>query len=183
MLTSRGESTPFVPHYVFTLYVLLRKMRAVIVGNSGSGKSTLAKRLAKSDKVSHLDLDSLAWSEAEPTRRRALSESFEAIDDFLRGVPSWVVEGCYSDLIEHIQDRATHFYFMNLPVNQCVLNCRNRPWEPTKYESKEKQDENLEMLIGWVQDYFTRDDEFSHRSHQRIYDAFDGEKIEITSNR
>lgn len=158
-------------------------MKIIIIGNSGSGKSTLAGRLANDNGLAHLDLDEIAWQEDHPTTRRSVEDSAQLIDAFTDSHPGWVIEGCYASLIEHAAKRASILYFLNLPVEACVENCRNRPWEPHKYRSKEEQDRNLSMLIDWVQDYFTRDDDFSHASHRRIFDAFAGEKIEYISNR
>ena len=39
------------------------------------------------------------------------------------------------------------------------------------------------MLIKWIQDYLERVDDFPCASHRRIFDQFDGEKIELSSNR
>lgn len=38
------------------------------------------------------------------------------------------------------------------------------------------------MLIDWVREYETRDDEFSLREHRRLFDTHDGPKTEYTSN-
>ncbi|MGJ8655820.1 MAG: shikimate kinase [Akkermansiaceae bacterium] len=157
-------------------------MRALIIGNSGSGKSTLAKNFVKEQQGAHLDLDTLAWSKEKPTERRSLAESVKEIDAFLLSYTNWVIEGCYSDLIRYVVGHSTHLYFLNLSVESCVANCRNRPWEPHKYESKQAQDANLEMLIEWVGDYMNRDDDFSYRSHRKIFDQYGGCKTEITSN-
>lgn len=55
-----------------------------------------------------------------------------------------------------------------------------RPWEPHKYPSKEAQDANLEMLIGWIAEYETRTDTFSLAAHRALFDRFTGDKIELT---
>jgi hypothetical protein len=38
------------------------------------------------------------------------------------------------------------------------------------------------MLLVWVAEYEVREDEFSLRSHRRIFDGFNGAKREITAN-
>ena len=157
-------------------------MRALVIGNSGSGKSTLAKRLADRKKISHLDLDTLAWRKDEPTHRRSFAESAAEIDAFLGLNDAWVVEGCYADLIEHVTDNASHLFFLNLSVDDCIQNCRKRPWEPHKYKTKQDQDRNLGALIDWVRNYPDRDDEFSYQRHRKIFTGFRGCKTEITSN-
>jgi len=157
-------------------------MRIIIFGNSGSGKSSLARRLSDGKGIAHLDLDEVAWQKDLATTRLPVDESVELIDAFTAANPNWVIEGCYASLIEYVAEQATKLYFMNLPVQECVENCRNRPWEPHKYASKAEQDENLDMLIDWVQDYFEREDEFSYASHRRIFERFGGEKVELRSN-
>lgn len=149
------------------------------MGNSGSGKSTLAARLANENGLAHLDLDTLAWLPGTPPRRRPLADSVAAIEAFFAEHDRWVVEGCYGDLVRAVLPYATKLYFMNPGVETCIANCRARPWEPHKYESKAAQDSNLEMLIDWVRGYETRTDELSLAAHRTIFDAFTGDKIEI----
>jgi len=38
------------------------------------------------------------------------------------------------------------------------------------------------MLVRWVREYETRDDEFSLRRHRQLFAQFDGEKVEYTDN-
>jgi len=161
--------------------------RILIFGNSGSGKTTLAQRLCKEYQLAHLDLDTIAWqaavSENKPPQRNALSKSKILIDSFCDTHSSWVIEGCYADLLNLVCDSANELIYMNLPIQLCVENAKNRKWEPHKYESKKAQDQNLEMLIEWIEHYDTREDTFSKVAHQSIYDGFDGEKRRIVSNR
>lgn len=157
-------------------------MKIVIIGNSGSGKSTLARRLAEENRLPHLDLDEVAWQKDHPTIRRSVEESAESIDAFTERHENWVIEGCYASLIGYVAPQSDELYFLNLPVESCIENCRNRPWEPHKYRSKDEQDQNLSMLIAWVQDYFTRKDDFSHASHRGIFDGYGGKKVELVSN-
>tara|TARA_R110002072_G_C7839268_1_gene524828 strand:- start:274 stop:753 length:480 start_codon:yes stop_codon:yes gene_type:complete len=154
----------------------------VIFGNSGSGKSTLAKRLCSSEDLSHLDLDTLAWKPTSPPERAPVEDSKLEILDFLDSNRNWVIEGCYSDLVEIVLPFSNEIIFMNLPVELCIENARSRPWEPHKYESKQAQDSNLKMLIGWISQYSERTDTFSALAHTRLYEQYSGEKIMITSN-
>jgi len=32
------------------------------------------------------------------------------------------------------------------------------------------------MLQRWVREYYTREDEYSHAAHQRVFDGFEGTK-------
>ena len=154
--------------------------RILIAGNSGSGKSTLAKRLARGGRA-HLDLDGLAWQPQMPPVRRALADSARELEAFMAANERWVIEGCYADLLAIPLPRCTKLVFLNPGVEACVANARGRPWEPHKYPSKEAQDANLAMLIGWIRDYANRDDALSLAAHRKLFDGFHGDKIELTS--
>ena len=150
--------------------------RIIIFGNSGSGKSTLAKQLVAESGLVHLDLDILAWLPETPPQRAPLDESRIKIDSFVQSNTAWVIEGCYADLLELAASSANEAIFMDLSVEQCIDNARNRPWEPHKYASKQAQDQNLAMLIDWIREYTERTDEFSYVAHKRLYDSFTGKK-------
>lgn len=156
--------------------------RILIFGNSGSGKSTLAKKLCDDGNLSHLDLDTLAWVPTVPPQRKPLEESESEILDFISSNHGWVIEGCYSDLLEIALVYSTEMIFMDLPVELCIENARNRPWEPHKYESKEAQDSNLNMLVDWISQYAKRTDTFSRASHVALYENYKGKKSIVISN-
>ena len=155
--------------------------RLVILGNSGSGKSTLALRLARAGSLAHLDLDTRAWEPRIPPARRPLTQSAGDIAVFMDANGDWVIEGCYSDLLAIPLPRCTRMIFLNPGIDACIANSRARPWEPHKYPSKEAQDANLAMLIGWIRDYERRTDEFSLAAHRGLFDRFTGDKVELTS--
>ncbi|MDH5639361.1 MAG: AAA family ATPase [Nitrospinota bacterium] len=156
--------------------------KIVIFGNSGSGKSTLAKRLSERHKLRHLDLDILAWEKDRPMKRRSLKESSSEIETFMRSNHSWVIDGCYSSLLQIAMSECGEIIFLNPGEEVCLSNCNNRPWEPHKYASPEAQNDNLEMLLNWVRQYSKRTDEFSLESHQALFNGFIGKKIEYQSN-
>ncbi len=154
----------------------------LIFGNSGSGKSTLAKSLCKAQGLAHLDLDSLAWQATTPPTRKSLNASKIEIDNFIKANDAWVIEGCYTDLLALAESSSSEIIFMNLPIEQCILNAKSRPWEPHKYQSKQAQDENLAMLIDWISQYTKRDDTFSMSAHLNFYNNYRGKKRIISSN-
>lgn len=156
--------------------------RIVIFGNSGSGKSTLAKHFSEQFNLAHLDLDTLAWQDTQPPTRLPISESKQHIDQFLKLESKWVIEGCYGDLINLILPSCNELYFLNLSVEDCLANARNRPWEPHKYASKKEQDANLTMLLDWIAQYSNRVDEFSLSNHMKMFDQFGGNKHMVTHN-
>ena len=155
--------------------------KILIFGNSGSGKSTLAKKLRTSFGLQHLDLDILAWEETQPPTRKDLSESIATLDDFILKHNNWVIEGCYADLLMYVSQSANEIIFLNPGNEICIERCKNREWEPHKYESKDAQDKNLEMLMEWVSEYDKREDEFSLKSHKFLFSSFVGKKNEVTN--
>ena len=154
----------------------------LIFGNSGSGKSTLAKSICKSHGFAHLDLDTLAWEATCPPQRKNIQESEVEILNFIAVNQSWVIEGCYTDLLTLVEPYSNEIIFMNLSIDMCIANAKLRPWEPHKYKSKKKQDENLPMLINWIRCYTKRYDTFSLTAHQHFYNSYLGKKRIIESN-
>ncbi|GLR69844.1 AAA family ATPase [Agaribacter marinus] len=156
--------------------------KTVIFGNSGSGKSTLASTIAKQKLIAHLDLDTIAWEPSSPPVRRSIRDARNQIGRFLKSNASWVVEGCYSDLLEIVLPEASNIIYLNLSTDACIENAKSRPWEPHKYKSKEVQDANLNMLIDWIKEYPHRTDTFSRSEHERLFKLFDGPKVMYSSN-
>ena len=154
----------------------------LIFGNSGSGKSTRAKKLCRLEGLPHLDLDTLAWKQSNPPERKPLTESNAEIEKFINSNKGWVVEGCYSDLLEIALPFSNEIIFMNLPIELCIENAKNRPWEAHKYESKEAQNDNLKMLIDWISQYSVRKDTFSEFAHNAMYENYSGKKIMVSKN-
>ena len=156
--------------------------RIIIFGNSGSGKSTLSKAICAKVGIMHLDLDTLAWKDTSPPERMEIKDSKLKIDKFLDSHEQWVIEGCYSDLIELISKSSNQVVFMDLSIKSCIENAKMRPWEPHKYASKDEQDKNLSMLIDWISEYENRQDTFSRRAHLKIFEEYKGSKIQISTN-
>ena len=156
--------------------------KIIIFGNSGAGKSTLALKLSNKHSLAHLDLDTLAWLPGSPPARKPLLESQKAIDSFIQLHQNWVIEGCYTDLLELAAGKANELIFLDLPIESCIENAKSRAWEPHKYESKQAQDENLAMLLNWIAEYTTRSDNFSRDSHLCFYEKFKAKKTRLTKN-
>jgi len=97
--------------------------------------------------LARLDLDMLAWEDTNPPIRKPLKDSAGQIALFIETNEKWIIEGCYSDLLAIAIKQANEVIFLNPGLDACIDNCRNRPWKPHKYESAEKQEQNLDMLL------------------------------------
>lgn len=154
-------------------------MKIILMGNAGSGKSTLAQKLISKEQAVRLSLDQIAWEEG--TRRKVLEESLSELHSFFKQHHSWILEGCYGDLIEAVIDQAEELIFLNPGAEVCVQHCFRRPWEPDKFNSPEEQEEMLSSLIQWVRNYEIREDEYSLKRHRKIFDQFKGKKTEYNT--
>ena len=154
-------------------------MRIAIIGNSGSGKSTLARRLREKHSLAFLELDSIVWEPGKIAVLRDADAIERDLNRFLRDNDSWVIEGCYGELVRQALVEKPELFFLNPDESVCVENNRRRPWEPHKYASKEAQDAMLENLLVWVRGYYTRDDQWSLAAHRAVFDAYQGPKKEV----
>ena len=155
--------------------------KIVIFGNSGSGKSTLAQVLQQQG-LAHLDLDTIAWDTSPVLKRKNILASKSMVDAFIAQHDAWVIEGCYADLIVLAMASSNEIIYMNLSVELCIQNAKNRPWEPHKYDSKAAQDRNLTMLIDWIKQYPHRADTCSQQMHDKLYLEYQGNKKKINQN-
>lgn len=154
-------------------------MRIAVLGNSGSGKSTLATWLAQSANLPVLDLDSVAWERDQPAVARADALAEADVTNFCNTHPTWVVEGCYGNLIDAALQFDPFLIFLNPGVESCTAHCLGRPWEPHKYASKAEQDANLQFLLSWVAKYYSREGPTSLANHRSIFNKYSGRKVEF----
>ena len=152
------------------------RMRIAILGNSGSGKSTLARWLGDRSGAPLLDLDTVAWEPNKVAVATAEDASVSSVSAFCTSNTSWVLEGCYANLIRAALPFMPILVFLDPGEERCIANCRSRPWEPHKYASKAAQDERLPFLLTWVRQYYARGGEMSHSSHAATYAAYIGPK-------
>lgn len=156
-------------------------MRVAILGNSGSGKSTLSRWLAQAAAVPVLDLDTVAWETDQSTTLKPEHAAREDVHAFCIGHEHWIVEGCYANLVEAALTYSPHLILLNPGEAACLANCRARPWEPHKYATKSAQDANLQFLLSWASEYYTRTGPLSLCAHQACFEAYSGPKRELTS--
>jgi len=69
--------------------------------------------------------------------------------------------------------------FLDPGRERCIANCRDRPWEPHKYASRQEQDANLDFLLSWVAEYDTREGPMSRGAHRDLFAAYAGRKVEL----
>lgn len=151
-------------------------MKVILLGNAGAGKSTMARRLMHGRSIPRLSLDEIAW--AEGTERRPLEESVQALLKFIDDNEHWIIEGCYSDLVEVALPFCDELRFLNPGVEVCVEHCLKRPWEPEKFPTEKEQEEMLANLVAWVREYETRNDEYGLQRHRLLFERFQGKKRE-----
>lgn len=152
-------------------------MKIILLGNAGSGKSTLSKKIICREPAARLSLDEVAFHNG--AERRPLKESIADVKKFIQSHDSWVIEGCYANIIEAILNECEEFIFLSPGVDTCIAHCRSRPWEPEKFNSLEEQNDNLNNLIEWVRSYEHRTDEYGLGSHKYLYESFNGKKREL----
>ena len=153
-------------------------MNTIILGNSGSGKSTLAQSLSSESSVACLPLDDVAF--VAGAERRPIADSVAAVADFIRAHKTWVIEGCYADIITPVLPQCERLVFLNPGTDTCIAHCHARPWEPDKFATSALQDEHLQALLDWVRLYDSRTDEYGLAAHRLLFDAHQGNKLELT---
>ncbi len=146
------------------------------MGNAGAGKSTLARKLLERQAAARLSLDEVAFGEG--AQRRPVADSVADALGFIEANDSWIIEGCYADILEPLLQHADTLIFLNPGVEACLAHCRARPWEAEKFGSREAQDANLQNLLSWVREYESRRDEYGLARHRALFDAFSGRKVE-----
>jgi adenylate kinase family enzyme len=159
---------------------LKRTNRFAIIGNSGSGKSTLAWQLAGERDLALLDLDIVAWEPDRIAVPRSRLDAGADVHAFCRRYPEWVIEGCYPGLIAGALKYRPLLLLLDPGLDQCLANCRARPWEPHKYRSRAEQDAKLGMLLAWVEGYYHRDGQISLASHEALFEAYRGPKQRLS---
>lgn len=136
----------------------------------------MARRLMQGLSVPHLSLDEIAWGQG--AERKPFEESVQVLRKFLDDNEHWIIEGCYSDLVEVALPFCEELRFLNPGIEVCVDHCLKRPWEPEKFPTEKEQQEMLANLVAWVREYETRSDEYGLHRHRLLFEHFSGKKRE-----
>ena len=123
-----------------------------------------------------LDLDTVAWVTGKVGVLRDPIEAAHDVRLFCAGNKSFVIEGCYEDLIAAAFPYRPHLLFLDVSAEICERHCRARPFEPHKYASMEPQSAKLEFLLQWVRDYYTRPGRMSRTEHLKLFESYSGPK-------
>ena len=153
--------------------------RIAILGNSGSGKTTLARKFADASGAPLLDLDTVAWEPGQEAVPRDPAVARAEVEAFCRAHERWVVEGCYASLVSAALQFGAQLILLDPGEEQCLANCRSRPWEPHKYATPEEQAERLPFLLAWVSEYYTREGDLSLAGHRALFEGYPGPKLEL----
>ncbi len=145
-------------------------IRWVIIGNSGSGKSTLAERLGTALNRPVHDLDLVHW---HPDGRKRDEDEAKARVAGIAATDAWIIEGVYGWLSEVALVRATLLIWLDIPWEACRYGLLARGLRRGMTLDDQRD------LLAWAQDYRTRTTSSSFTGHQRIYDAFAGEKVRL----
>ena len=102
-------------------------MKTILLGNAGAGKSTLTQRLLERTPAAVLSVDEIAFDNKTAVRR-PLADSVSSVRDFMSANDSWIIEGCYADILEPILTECDQLIFLNPGIETCIAHCHSRPW-------------------------------------------------------
>jgi adenylate kinase family enzyme len=157
-------------------------MKTVIVGNSGSGKTWLAERLAAGASVPAVHLDELFWQPGGFDRKRLPTETSILVQT-ARSAPGWVVEGVFGELAKPFLEDAIALVWLDLDWAVCEVRLRARGSESKAHMARPQSEAGLATLLEWASTYKNRDDAMSFAGHRALFQAFDGPKARLSSER
>lgn len=88
-------------------------MKVLVFDNSGSGRSTFAKQSASEHGLAHLDLDAIGWEPGRISVQRPAVAIEASLATFVSNYSSWVIEGCYGELVQAASVHFTELIFIN----------------------------------------------------------------------
>ena len=147
--------------------------RNLIIGNSGSGKSRLAARMATKTNCAHVTLDDFYWIDQLALKKRGAVAAKQLTVE-IASQDRWVIEGVYGWLIDVAAPRATAMLWLDLPWSDCKAGLEARG--PCGVSDAE-----FAGLLDWAERYWSRQTSSSQAAHTRIFAAFPGSKLALTS--
>lgn len=150
--------------------------RTLILGNSGAGKSWLSMRLAEACGTEAIDLDDIHWKPVGYNVAHDKRLAIEAVRQVAAG-PAWIIEGIYGWLAQEAVPRATALIWLDVPVDECVANLRQRGLRRGGNEA------SFMELLAWASDYPQRQTSSSFAGHERSFTAFPSQKLRLSSKK
>lgn len=147
--------------------------KIIIVGNSGSGKTYLAQKIATVFNLPVIHLDKLFWESESCLEKRPKEIVHQELEEMTEQ-PKWILEGVFGDLANIGVSKADFLIFLNLDWSECKKGLMLRgPQNATE--------ENFKELIDWAELYWERKTMSSFEGHKKIFNQFNGAKLEFTS--
>ena len=144
--------------------------RTLVIGNCGSGKSWLAARLADEP----IDLDLIHWQPGGYNLARDRAVAIELVrQEAARD--AWVIEGVFGWLAIEALPRATALIWLDLPVEECLVNLRTRGLRRGGDEAAQA------AMLARAGEYGTRETSSSFAGHAQLFEAFGGRRIRLRS--
>lgn len=155
--------------------------KILILGNSGSGKSYAAKRLSEFSGIPATHLDKIFWEPGGCNIKRSRDLVRRDLDQ-AKDCDSWIIEGCFGDLIKYCAPVADLLLFLDLPWHECESNLKARGYEPEKWSDQDLGRRQFSDLLTWASGYWSRNDKFSRSYHSDIYDSHSTAKVRLVSS-
>lgn len=163
-------------------YSALYQMKTVIIGNSGSGKTWLATAMSGLVAAPVVHLDNIFWEVGGFDRCRSADEVSSLIAQ-AKEQDCWIVEGVFGELAQRFLSDAKQLIWLDLEWLVCRNRLIMRGSESKKHLDREQSQDGLRRLVEWAENYRGRTDMCSYQGHKAMFDAFDGTRIRLQSER
>ncbi|MFM9943580.1 MAG: AAA family ATPase [Hyphomicrobiaceae bacterium] len=148
--------------------------RTLIIGNSGSGKSRLAEALGSQVHAPVFDLDLIHWKDNGSGAKQDEGVARQEVGDLAK-TERWVIDGVYGWLAEVAMPRATALIWLDIPWDVC------REGLVARGQRRGGTEADFTALLKWAEAYWDRHTPTSYTGHQRLFDAFNADKLRIRS--
>ena len=128
--------------------------------------------------IPHISLDEIFWEPGGYNMKRN-DVDVEADIKKIQDSKSWVVEGVFGHLMDHLVSFADTFIHLDLPWAECKQNLLIRGSKSSKQLDRNKAKKNFQALLEWASQYDTRKSKASKNYHSSLFDNFEGETYRI----